>query len=104
MQKYPVQWRLFWLYRMEKWKQYARRYQRYYRSGRLVFLGFISENHKDLINPKRKLALLANEIDWDYFENEFKSLYSDKPIRPPPNARMMYGWIPDTQIFIQFWR
>jgi IS5 family transposase len=25
----------------------------------------------DLINPKHELALLADKIDWSYFENEF---------------------------------
>jgi len=27
----------------------------------------------DLINPQHELALLADKIDWTYFENEFKS-------------------------------
>ena len=26
----------------------------------------------DLINPQHELALLADKIDWTYFENEFK--------------------------------
>ena len=32
----------------------------------------------DLINPNHELALLAQSIDWQYFEDEFKSYYSDK--------------------------
>jgi hypothetical protein len=28
----------------------------------------------DLINPEHELALLANKIDWNYFEEAFKSL------------------------------
>ena len=33
---------------------------------------------EDLINPKHELAMLAQSIDWQYFEDEFKSYYSDK--------------------------
>jgi len=33
---------------------------------------------EDLINPHHELALLADTIDWQYFENEFKSYYSEK--------------------------
>ena len=32
---------------------------------------------EDLINPNHELALLANTIDWQYFEDEFKPYYSD---------------------------
>ncbi|MDR2511239.1 MAG: transposase, partial [Bacteroidales bacterium] len=45
----------------------------------------------DLINPQHELALLANAIDWNYFGNEFKSLYSDKPSRPAMPIRLMVG-------------
>ena len=46
----------------------------------------LHENHRelfrtrleDLINPNHELAMLANKIDWNYFENEFKPYYSDK--------------------------
>ena len=42
-------------------------------------LGKLQENQRepfrtrleDLINPNHELALLANKIDWQYFENEF---------------------------------
>ena len=30
---------------------------------------------EDLIDPHHSLALLANAIDWKYFENEFKICY-----------------------------
>jgi IS5 family transposase len=33
--------------------------------------------------------LLANAINWNWFENEFKSLYSDKPSRPAMPIRLM---------------
>jgi hypothetical protein len=29
------------------------------------------------INPKHELCLLAKEIDWDYLEKEFASLYGE---------------------------
>jgi IS5 family transposase len=45
----------------------------------------------DLINPQHELALLANTIDWNYFENEFKGLYSEKPSRPAMPIRFMAG-------------
>jgi len=45
---------------------------------------------EDLINPNHELALLSNRIDWDYFENEFKSYYSDKGAPSVP-IRTMVG-------------
>jgi IS5 family transposase len=45
----------------------------------------------DLINPKHEFALLANKIDRKYFEDEFWSLYSDKPSRPSMPIRFMVG-------------
>ncbi|MDR2469014.1 MAG: IS5/IS1182 family transposase, partial [Tannerella sp.] len=45
----------------------------------------------DLINPQHKLALLAHAIDWNRFENGFKSLYSDRPSRPAMPIRLMVG-------------
>ena len=30
----------------------------------------------DMIDPRHEMVLLADNIDWDYFENEFTSLYS----------------------------
>ena len=39
---------------------------------------------KDFINPHHELVLLADAIDWQYFENEFKPYYSEKgaPVYP----------------------
>jgi IS5 family transposase len=34
---------------------------------------------------------LANKIDWNYFEDEFKNLYSDRPSRPSMPIRFMVG-------------
>jgi IS5 family transposase len=31
----------------------------------------------DMIDPRHELTLLANRIDWDYFEKEFNHLYSN---------------------------
>jgi IS5 family transposase len=61
-------------------------------------LGKLQENHRelfrtrleDLINPHHELALLANRIDWCYFENEFKSYYSAIGAPSVP-IRMMIG-------------
>lgn len=44
----------------------------------------------DFINPKHELVLLSNKMDWQYFENEFSSLYSDKG-RPAMPIRFMVG-------------
>ena len=44
----------------------------------------------DLINPKHELAMLAQSIDWQYFETEFKSYYSDKGAPSVP-IRTMVG-------------
>ena len=53
-------------------------------SGKLV-----DKNHRDLfrtrledlIDPNHELALLANAIDWQYFENGFKPYCSDKGVQ-----------------------
>jgi IS5 family transposase len=45
----------------------------------------------DLINPEHEPALLANKIDWNYFEEAFKSLYSGKPGHPSMSIRFMVG-------------
>ena len=61
-------------------------------------LGKLQENQRelfrtrleDLINPGHELAMLANSIDWQYFENEFKSYFSTKGAPCVP-IRMMVG-------------
>jgi IS5 family transposase len=61
-------------------------------------LGKLQENEReffrtrleDLINPNHELALLAKQIDWLYFDNEFKVYYSDKGAPSIP-LRTMIG-------------
>ncbi|MFP4024413.1 MAG: hypothetical protein ACLFVR_07785 [Thiohalospira sp.] len=31
---------------------------------------------KEIVNPKHELVILAHKIDWQYFENQFKTLFS----------------------------
>jgi IS5 family transposase len=45
---------------------------------------------KDFIDPKHKLALLADTIDWHYFEEEFKPYYSNEGAPSVP-IRLMVG-------------
>ncbi|MDR2120207.1 MAG: transposase [Tannerella sp.] len=45
----------------------------------------------DLINPEHEPALSANGIDGNYFEDEFKNLYFDKPNRPQMPIWFMVG-------------
>ena len=65
-------------------------------------LGKLQENQRelfrtrleDLINPEHELAMLAKTIDWQYFDNEFKSYYSVKgapcvPIRTMVGCLML---------------
>jgi IS5 family transposase len=61
-------------------------------------VGKLQENHRelfrtrleDLINSGHELALLANKIDWQYFEDEFSGYYSDKGAPSVP-IRTMVG-------------
>jgi IS5 family transposase len=50
---------------------------------------FFRTRLEDLINPNHELALLANTIDWKYFENEFKPYYSDSGAPSVPIRRMV---------------
>jgi IS5 family transposase len=45
---------------------------------------------KDFIDPRHKLALLADSIDWFYFEEEFKPYYSEVGAPSVP-IRLMVG-------------
>lgn len=47
---------------------------------------------KEIINPKHELVILANKIDWEYFENEFSNLYSDTG-RPSVPIRTIVGML-----------
>ena len=42
----------------------------------------------ELLNPKHELYLLANAIDWDYFDREFAIFYSDHGY-PAHSIRLM---------------
>jgi transposase, IS5 family len=44
----------------------------------------------DFIDMKQELVLLANKIDWDYFEKEFTAYYSDQGAPSVP-IRLMVG-------------
>jgi len=44
---------------------------------------------EDLINPHHELALLAKAIDWQYFEREFESYYSEKGAPSVPIRTMV---------------
>ena len=45
---------------------------------------------RDIIDPKHELALLADRIDWDYFEKSFSPLYSNVG-QPGVPIRLMVG-------------
>ena len=45
---------------------------------------------RDIIDPKHELTLLADRITWNYFENEFNSLYSTVSQSSVP-IRLMVG-------------
>jgi len=44
---------------------------------------------EDLIDPHHELALLAKKIDWQYFEQEFKSYYSEHGAPSVPIRQMV---------------
>jgi IS5 family transposase len=49
---------------------------------------FFGNTLGELLNPKHELYLLSNAISWNYFEQEFKELYS-KNGRPAHPIRLM---------------
>ncbi|GLB53895.1 hypothetical protein NBRC110019_29360 [Neptunitalea chrysea] len=51
-------------------------------------LNFLAPTLAEQLNPGHPLYLLAHEIDWGYFEDEFSVLYSDKG-RPAHSIRLM---------------
>ncbi len=51
-------------------------------------LNFLAPSSKEQLNPNHELYRLSHEIKWDYFEEEFGSLYSDKG-RPAHSIRLM---------------
>ena len=51
-------------------------------------LHFLAPTLKERLNPKHGLYLLTSAIDWNYFEEALKVLYSDKG-RPAHSIRLM---------------
>ena len=51
-------------------------------------LQFLAPSLKEQLNPKHPLYLLSEEIDWEYFDNEFSLLYATKG-RPAHSIRLM---------------
>ena len=73
-----------------------------------IMTGKLPENHqrdmfrtvlKDFINPKHELVLLANTIDWQYFEREFSQYFSEKSGRPSVPIRVMIGCLMLKQMY-----
>jgi IS5 family transposase len=54
---------------------------------------------KDFIDPKHELVLLADKIDWQYFENEFKCYYSIDKGAPSIPIRLMVGCLMLKQLY-----
>ena len=51
---------------------------------------FLYKDLLDQLNPKQPLLLLAKKIPWQFFEEEFKPLYSENG-RPAKSIRLMVG-------------
>ena len=51
-------------------------------------LSFLAPSLKEQLNPNQELYLLSHAINWEYFEQEFASLYSSKG-RPAHPIRLM---------------
>ncbi len=47
-------------------------------------LSFLAPSLKEQLNPQHALYLLGHSINWQYFEDEFSSMYSDqgRPAHP----------------------
>jgi IS5 family transposase len=54
---------------------------------------------KDFINPQHELVLLANTIDWRYFEKEFEPYYSANSGSPSVPIRVMVGCLMLKQMY-----
>jgi len=48
-------------------------------------------NFKQILNPEHQLCLLADAIDWPYFDSDFADCYSDDMGRPGNAIRLMVG-------------
>lgn len=51
-------------------------------------LNFLAPTLQEQLNPNHELYLLANQINWDYFDKEFAKFYSDRG-RPAHPIRLM---------------
>ena len=51
-------------------------------------LNFLAPSLKEQLNPRNELYLLTEQMDWQYFEQEFGDLYSKKG-RPAHSIRLM---------------
>ena len=47
----------------------------------------------ELLNPAHEFYMLAEMIDWDYYEKEFGSFYSENNSREPKPIRLMVGLV-----------
>lgn len=47
----------------------------------------------ELLNPAHEFYMLAQMIDWDYYEKEFGSFYSENNSREPKPIRLMVGLV-----------
>lgn len=47
----------------------------------------------ELLNPMHEFYMLAEMIDWDVYENEFKEFYSENNSRIPKPIRLMVGLV-----------
>jgi IS5 family transposase len=54
---------------------------------------------RDFINPSHELVLLADVIDWQYFEDEFKQCYSENSGAPSVPVRLMAGCLMLKQLY-----
>ena len=53
----------------------------------------------DQLNPKHELYKLAQRIDWEFFEEEFETLYTEGQGQPPKPIRLMVGLLMLQQIY-----
>ncbi len=47
------------------------------------------------LNPKDPLFILANQIDWIFFEEAFGCQYNDGPGQQPAKTYQIDGWVND---------
>lgn len=52
-------------------------------------LNFLQPELKDQLNPRHPLYILANVINWEIFEKEFKKHYCENNGRPAKPIRLM---------------